>query len=590
MRFIRPLFLTVLLLATSAAHGARHPNVLLILTDDQGYGDISSHGNPHVSTPVLDQLAANGARFERFFVSPVCAPTRAALLTGRYALRTGVFGVTRGHETMAAEELTLAEALRGAGYRTGAFGKWHNGRHMPNHPNGQGFDEFFGFCGGHWQRYFDANLEHNGQPVESKGYIIDTLTDAAMRFIRDNREQPFLCYVPYNTPHSPWRVPEKWWARHADTKLDLKARCAYAMVENLDWNVGRLLRLLEELNLEKDTIVLFLTDNGANSDRFNAGMKGRKGSVDEGGSRVPLFIRWPGHIPGGSIVHEMAAHIDLLPTLLDLCDVRKPDGPPLDGVSLARRLLGGAKQQTDRLLFTDVFWGDVKSLRGAVRTERWRAVLNKQRWSLYDMPADPGQLHDLADRFPTELKRLRTAFERWFEQTGAAALKYHPAPVGHPARPRVTLPAHEAELHPGHGQGIAYTGSRNGFSNNWITDWTDPDAYALWELDILTPGAYRVELRHNLAPGDIGARVAVDFGPAGSVARTLEHSFHLPLVAKPNRVLPADGYEEKAAWKWIDLGAITLPRGHLEMRARALKIPGRASVELKAIRLTPINP
>lgn len=592
MHVIR-LLTTALLLSLSASNlAARKPNILLILTDDQGFGDITSHGNPHVATPVLDQLAGDGARFDRFFVSPVCAPTRASLLTGRYHLRTGVFGVTRGHETMAAEELTLAEALKSAGYRTGAFGKWHNGRHMPNHPNGQGFDEFIGFCGGHWQRYFDANLEHNGRPIETKGYIIDALTDAAMDFMRVSKDQPFLCYVPFNTPHSPWRVPEKWWQRHADSELDLKARCAYAMVENIDWNVGRMLKLLDELGLADDTIVLFLTDNGANSDRYNAGMKGRKGSVDEGGSRVPLFIRWPGRIPAGRVVREIAAHIDLLPTLLELCDVPKPDGPQLDGMSLARRLRDLPFKPVNRMLFTDGYRGDPnpKRMKGAVRTQRWRAVLNQGRWSLYDMLTDPGQQRDVARQHAPELKRFQRAFDQWFKGTGALALKYHPAPVGHPARDHYTLPAHEADLVPGHGQGIAYTGSPAGFSNNWITDWTDPAAHARWELNVLRAGRYQVAIRHNLAAENVGTRFAVEFGEAARVERVLDHPFQLPLVAKPNRVLPADGYEEKAAWTWTVLGDVTLPKGHLIMRARSSEIPGPRAIELKDIRLTPINP
>ncbi len=203
------LCLTLLFLIPSAfAISAERPNILLILTDDQGWGDIASHGNERIDTPHLDALAASGARFERFFVSPLCAPTRAALLTGRYSLRSGVHGVTRGHETMRATEVTIAELFRDAGYATGCFGKWHNGRHFPNHPNGQGFDEFFGFCGGHWNNYFDTNLERNGEPVETQGFITDVLTDGAVDFIRRNRERSFLCYVPFNAPHFPPQVPD----------------------------------------------------------------------------------------------------------------------------------------------------------------------------------------------------------------------------------------------------------------------------------------------------------------------------------------------------------------------------------------------
>jgi len=198
-----------------SAQGMAHarPNILLIMTDDQGWGDIRSHGNDVIETPVLDRLAASGARFERFFVSPVCAPTRASLLTGRYYLRTGVNGVTRGRETMRSEEVTLAEILQQAGYATGCFGKWHNGAHYPYHPNGQEFDEFLGFCAGHWNNYFDTTLDHNGKMGKVKGYISDVLSDAAMAFIERNRERPFFCYLPYNAPHSPWQLPDRYFDR-----------------------------------------------------------------------------------------------------------------------------------------------------------------------------------------------------------------------------------------------------------------------------------------------------------------------------------------------------------------------------------------
>src|SRR5262245_21570995 len=208
----RPLIIAVLLCVylcavpfagSNQAALQNRPNLVLIVADDMGWGDVRSHGNDRLDTPVLDRLAADGARFDRFFVSPVCAPTRASLLTGRYHPRTGVAWVTRGLETMRSEELTLAEVLRDAGYATGCFGKWHNGAHYPHNPGGQGFDEFLGFCAGHWNNYFDTTLEHNGTPIKTNGYITDVLTDAAIAFIENQRGRPFFCYVPYNAPHGP---------------------------------------------------------------------------------------------------------------------------------------------------------------------------------------------------------------------------------------------------------------------------------------------------------------------------------------------------------------------------------------------------
>ena len=304
---------------------ASRPNVLLIMTDDQGWGDVRSHGNDKIDTPVQDAFAAQAARFERFYVSPVCAPTRASLLTGRYHLRTGTAWVTRGLETMRCEEVTLAEILKQAGYATGCFGKWHNGAHYPHHPNGQGFDEFFGFCAGNWNNYFDTHLEHNGKSVTTGGFITDVLTDAAMAFIEEHKDRPFFCYVPYNAPHGPFQVPDRYFEKYKKRGLDDKTAAVYGMVENVDDNLDRLLHKLDELKLTDNTIVLFLTDNGPNGKRYNGGMKGTKGSVDEGGVRVPLFIRWPGQINPGITVKPIAAHIDLLPTIVELCGVSMPD-------------------------------------------------------------------------------------------------------------------------------------------------------------------------------------------------------------------------------------------------------------------------
>ncbi len=190
--------------------GGRKPNVVLVMTDDQGWGDLRSHGNSLIDTPVMDRLAGQGARFEHYYVSPMCGPTRASLLTGRYNLRSGAAWVSHGLEVMRLNEVTIADALAGAGYATAAFGKWHNGEYGPYHPNYRGFQEFFGFCRGAWQNYFDATIEHNREPVRTKGYITDVLTDAALGFIEDNRDRPFFCYVPYNAPHHPFQVPARY--------------------------------------------------------------------------------------------------------------------------------------------------------------------------------------------------------------------------------------------------------------------------------------------------------------------------------------------------------------------------------------------
>ena len=247
----RVLLLAALTAACAPPEPAPRPNVVLFLADDQGWGDLSSHGNTNVRTPNLDALAREGASFTRFFVSPVCSPTRAELLTGRYHPRSGVYATSRGGERLDLDETTIAEVFHAAGYATAAFGKWHNGSQPPYHPNARGFDEFYGFTSGHWGNYFDPPLDHNGRVVRGNGYVTDDFTDRAIRFIEDHRAEPFFVWVAYNTPHSPMQVPDRWWARFEDDDLPRRhrdpgkehvdhTRAALAMTENIDWNVGRL--------------------------------------------------------------------------------------------------------------------------------------------------------------------------------------------------------------------------------------------------------------------------------------------------------------------------------------------------------------
>src|SRR5262245_7236989 len=346
-----------------AADSPRPPNIVVILADDQGWGDLSIHGNTNLSTPNIDSLGRDGALFERFFVCPVCSPTRAEFLTGRCHPRGGVRHVTSGGERLNLDEKTIADAFKAAGYATGCFGKWHNGSQYPYHPNGRGFDEYYGFTSGHWGEYFDPPLEHNGRPVRGKGFIADDLTGRAIDFIEKCGTKPFLCYLAYNTPHSAMQVPDKFYDKFKNAELNLRAteakkediphtRAALAMVENLDENVGRVLRKLDDLKLASNTVVVYFSDNGPNGWRWNGGMKGRKGTTDEGGVRSPLLVRWPGKIQPGTSVSQIAGAIDLLPTLVELTGVQRVGDKPLDGISLAPLLLRKKAETPDRMIFT----------------------------------------------------------------------------------------------------------------------------------------------------------------------------------------------------------------------------------------------
>lgn len=322
------------------------PNVVIFLADDAGWGDYGHSGNGQSRTPNIDSIAQEGVSLDRFYVCPVCSPTRAEFLTGRYHPRGGVRGVSTGYERLDLDEKTIADAFHAAGYATGAFGKWHNGTQWPYHPMARGFDEYFGHTAGHWGEYFDPPLEDNGRMVRTRGYIVDVCTDRALSFIERNKERSFLCYLPFTTPHSPWAVPDEYWQRFKDKPITQRAtlpekevldqtRCALAMVENQDWNVGRVLEKLDEFGLTRNTIVVYFSDNGPNTMRWTGGMKGKKGSTFEGGVRSVCYIRWPARLPAGHTVTQITAAIDLLPSLTGLARIPLAGDKPLDGRDLS---------------------------------------------------------------------------------------------------------------------------------------------------------------------------------------------------------------------------------------------------------------
>src|SRR5262245_41439263 len=404
---------------------AARPNVVVFLSDDQGWGDLSIHGNTNLSTPNIDSLSKNVALFDRFFVCPVCSPTRAEFLTGRYHARGGVRGVSTGQERLNLDERTIADTFKAAGYATAAFGKWHNGLQSPYHPNDRGFDEYYGFCSGHWGDYFSPPLRHNNTMVRGNGYTTDDFTDHAIAFIEQNRSHPFFCYVPFNTPNSPLQVPDGYWDRFKNKKLEMlhdnpaqedidMTRAALAMCENIDWNVGRVLKKLNDLSLADNTIVVYFADNGPNSWRWNDGMKGRKGATDEGGIRSPLLVRWPKNIPAATSVPQIAGAIDLLPTLADLAGIKVVGDKKLDGVSLKPLLTGSTSNWPERTIVT--FYNNRLSL----RTKQYRFDAGGGQGkkavtggALFDMVADPGQKRDISKERPEIAARLAEEAKKW---------------------------------------------------------------------------------------------------------------------------------------------------------------------------------
>ncbi len=443
--------------------GAQPPNIVLVMTDDQGYGDFGFAGNPVIETPHLDALAAQSAQVERFYVSPVCTPTRASLMTGRYNYRTRAIDTYIGRAMMEPEEVTVAEMLRDAGYATGIFGKWHLGDNYPLRAMDQGFEESLVHRGGGIGqpsdppggegRYTDAVLFRNGQREETTGYCTDVYFDAAFEFMEKAAAEgrPFFAYVPTNAPHGPFHdVPEDWLEHYqqmdlstvlpdpehaSDDVIDRLAR-TFAMISNADDNVGRLMARLDDLGLADNTIVVFLNDNGPDSDRYNAGLRGRKGSTLEGGIRSPLLVRWPGQLPaGGEPVDRIAAHIDITPTLLDAAGVEPPAGRHLDGRSLLDLLAGDgdATDWPDRTLYLQFHRGDepiplhafaavgqrYKLLHLSPRgEENWQGELNLE---LYDLEADPGERRNLiaGTRAPEVAAEMQDAYLEWFEDVSS---------------------------------------------------------------------------------------------------------------------------------------------------------------------------
>ena len=560
----------------------RPPNLVILLADDQGWGDLSCHGNTNLATPNIDSLARDGALFDRFYVCPVCSPTRAEFLTGRYHPRGGVSGVSTGQERLNLGEQTLAEFFKAAGYATGAFGKWHNGTQWPYHPNARGFDEFYGFCSGHWGTYFDPPLEHNGQAVQGRGYLIDDLTDHALAFIAQNKAQPFLCYLPFNVPHSPMQVPDRFWAQYADRALALRAswpgkedpaftRAALAMCACMDENIGRVLQRLDELGLRENTIVVYFSDNGPNSQRWNGGMKGIKGSTDEGGVRVPCLMRWPGHIPIGLRVPQIAGALDLLPTLAELAGVPVANRKPLDGVSLKPLLLGAATSWPDRMIFSH--WAGKVS----VRTQHHRLDNDGQ---LYDLQADPGQAHDIAAAQPAEAARLRQAVAQWKKDVLSGLNDAdRPFTVGYPDFPITTLPARD---------GIAHGGiERSAHAPNcsFFTHWRSTGDFITWDVAVDTPGRYTAEVFYTCAAADVGATVELSLG-ASRVAAQVNEAFDPPLRGPEHDRVPRKGESLVKDFKPLRLGTVDLPSGRGLLTLRALTKPGAQVIDVRQVVLT----
>ena len=456
----------------------------------------------------------------------------------------------------------------------------------PYHPNARGFDEFYGFCSGHWGNYFSPMLEHNGQLVQGDGYLPDDLTNHAIEFIERDHSRPFFVYLPYNTPHSPMQVPDRWWDKFKNKEITQEhskknnekidhTRAALAMCENIDWNVGRLRSKLKELNLEKDTIVVYFSDNGPNGSRWNDGLRGRKGSTDEGGVRSPLVVCWPGVIPAGTVITQICSAMDLMPTLAELADVEVVGTKPIDGLSVAPLLLNRTTALQDRSLVHH--WKDKVS----VRTQRFRLDYEGR---LYDMDVDPGQQVELNDSQPqvvAELQEKADTFRRQMLSEYGKPYDTRPFVVGYDGARFTQVPARDGV---GHGN----IKRSNRFPNDsFFENWTTVDDFISWECEVGAAGLYRAEVFYTCPKEDVGSTVELVFG-GSAISGEITVAHDPPLTGMENdRFKRTESYVKD--FKRMTLGEIQLEEGEGTLMLRAKKIPGDTVMDFRLLLLTRVD-
>lgn len=484
----------------------KRPNVVFVLTDDQGYGEIGAHGNSYIKTPHLDQLHRDCIRFSNFHAGTTCAPTRAGLLTGHHCNSTGVWHTVGGRSLLRDDEWTLADALRENGYRTGHFGKWHLGDASPFLPHERGFDYSISHGGGgigntpdHWGNdYFDDTYTVNGKRKKFEGFCCDVFFSEGMKFIEKHKDENFFCYIASNTPHSPWNIEDQYSRQYKDVAPTDQRSRFYGTVTNVDENVGRLRAKLEELGLAENTIIVFMTDNGSGGGvtcdehghvqegpcNYNAGMRGIKGSPYEGGHRVPFFLYDPSVGAGeGRDINTLTSYIDFMPTILDLCGITVPSERSFHGQSL-KPLMDGedcADNWDERILVTDVqrVARPVKWRKSCVMQNHWRLINGKE---LYDMSVDPRQTRDVAGEYPNIVNALRLGYEDWWDLVSVQFDRDIPFHIGGDDE-EIVLTTHDIRnedtavvWH----QGEVRKGER---------------VSGYWELDVRTAGRYSFELR-----------------------------------------------------------------------------------------------
>lgn len=421
--------------AQTGSQEANRPNIVFVITDDQGFADMSCHGHPLVKTPNLDHLRSQCLSFTSFHASPTCAPTRSAIMSGRDPFYVGVTHTVLERERMALGVPTLPEMLQKAGYTTGLFGKWHLGDQDAYRPDKRGFDEVFmhgaggigqsygGTCGdAPGNEYFNPFILHNNKFVKTEGFCTDVFFSQALKWMEKQRnlKKPFFAYLSTNAPHGPFICAEKYKKPFKDAGYNEKQQGFYGMITNIDENMGTLMAKLDEWKIADNTILIFMSDNGPTGagNTWNDGLKGKKGSIDEGGTKVPFFIRWPGKIKAGERTNKLVRHYDLLPTFADICEAKPEEEENLAGRSFFPLLTDPEAAWSDRyLVFHGGRWGHGGAKKSkskfAIRNERWRLVNNSK---LYDIIKDPKQKKNVAAKHPEVIKNMRDYYDTWWKK------------------------------------------------------------------------------------------------------------------------------------------------------------------------------
>ena len=501
-------------LADPVSIAADHPNVVIVITDDQGYGDLSCHGNPVLKTPEIDKLHADSIRLTDYHVSPTCSPTRSAFQTGHWTNRTGVWHTIMGRSMLRENEVTIGQVFKDAGYATGMFGKWHLGDNYPYRPEDRGYTEVMRHGGGgvgqtpdYWDNaYFDGSYWHNGTPEAVKGFCTDVFFDYAKQFIRSSKEEgkPFLAYIATNAPHGPMHSPEEFAKPYADID-NVGLQHFYGMIANIDHNVGQMRKFLDEEGLAENTIFIFTTDNGSSSGWrvFNAGMRAGKGSEYDGGHRVPFFIHWPnGKLTGGHDVEPITAHVDVLPTLIDLCKINKPNGIKFDGTNISALLNPHTDADwPDRVLVTDSqrVKDPIKWRKSSVMTSQWRLINGRE---LYDIKNDPGQQADVASGHPEVVQRLTAFYDAWWEELLPTFSNDTAIYLGHPQDNPARLTSHD----------WITTGSTP-WNQSHIRKAVNGDRNTgFWNVQVVEDGDYTIRLRRWPETADLPINAPLEPG------------------------------------------------------------------------------